>query len=79
MTAIQLVEYDPSWPALFEREKGRLLELIGDLVDVIHHIGSTSVVGLCAKPKIDIDAVLRDDSMIADAVERVKSLADLSW
>jgi GrpB-like predicted nucleotidyltransferase (UPF0157 family) len=79
MGAIKVVEYDPAWPGLFDEEKSRILELIGDMVDQIHHVGSTSVVGLCAKPKIDIDAVLRSDSMVAYAVERVKSLEKFTF
>lgn len=79
MSAIKVVEYDPAWPGLFAAEKSRILELIGDMVEDIHHVGSTSVVGLCAKPKIDIDAVVRSDAMIADAVERVKSLANFNF
>ena len=46
--------------------------MIGELVAAIHHIGSTAVEGLCAKPKIDIHAVLRNDALIPDAIERVK-------
>jgi GrpB-like predicted nucleotidyltransferase (UPF0157 family) len=79
MRAIKVVEYDPAWPGLFDEEKSRISELIGDMVDDIHHVGSTSVCGLCAKPKIDIDAVLRGDAMIADALERVKSLANFTF
>ena len=30
--------------------------MIGDMVESIHHIGSTSIVGFCARPKIDIHA-----------------------
>jgi GrpB-like predicted nucleotidyltransferase (UPF0157 family) len=76
MSAIKVVDYDPAWPGLFEEEKSRLLEVIGDIAEDVHHVGSTSVVGLCAKPKIDIDAVLRGNPIVAEAIERVKSLAD---
>jgi GrpB-like predicted nucleotidyltransferase (UPF0157 family) len=72
MSAIKVVDYDPAWPALFEAQKRTILSIIGDLVDDIHHIGSTSVEGLCAKPKIDIHAVLLSDDLIPEAIERVK-------
>lgn len=52
---VRLVPYDPSWPAEFEQERARLAEAIGDrVVDGIHHVGSTAVPGLEAKPTIDI-------------------------
>jgi GrpB-like predicted nucleotidyltransferase (UPF0157 family) len=79
MGAIQVVEYDPAWPGLFEREKTRLLAVLGGMTQGIHHVGSTSIVGLAAKPKIDIDSVLQDEVMIAEAVERLRSLPDLTF
>ncbi len=46
--------YDPAWPAAFEREAERLRALLGDALVAIHHVGSTSVPGLAAKPIIDL-------------------------
>ena len=51
---ILLADYDPSWPALYEREAGRIRSLLGDRVRLLEHAGSTSVAGLAAKPIIDI-------------------------
>jgi GrpB-like predicted nucleotidyltransferase (UPF0157 family) len=52
---IQLVPPDPSWPSRFELERTVLAAAIGDWVEGdIHHIGSTAVPGLEAKPIIDI-------------------------
>jgi GrpB-like predicted nucleotidyltransferase (UPF0157 family) len=52
---VRIVPYDPRWPARFEREATLLQEAIGPwIVDRIHHIGSTAVPGLDAKPVIDI-------------------------
>ncbi len=51
---IQIVDYDPTWPELFEREAGRIRSALGERAMVIEHVGSTSVPGLAAKPRIDI-------------------------
>lgn len=72
MKPIRVVDYDPSWPEIFESQKHGIAMLIGDLVTEIHHIGSTSVPGLAAKPKIDIDAVLRSEELIPEAIERIR-------
>ena len=50
----RIVDYDHVWPAAFEREKRLILS--SGLVDesAVVHIGSTSVSGLGAKPKVDI-------------------------
>jgi len=50
---IVLKEYDKRWPTLFKQEKNRLLSLFGSPL-VIEHIGSTAIIGLSAKPTIDI-------------------------
>jgi GrpB-like predicted nucleotidyltransferase (UPF0157 family) len=57
---IQVVEYDDGWPADFEHVGERITEALGDRVREIHHVGSTSVPGLPAKPVIDIDLVVAD-------------------
>lgn len=52
---------DPSWPARFEQEREALEEAIGQWVEGgIHHVGSTAVPGLEAKPIIDILVGVRD-------------------
>jgi GrpB-like predicted nucleotidyltransferase (UPF0157 family)/GNAT superfamily N-acetyltransferase len=52
---IRIVPYDPRWPNLFERERLALTAAIGPwAIGGIHHVGSTSVAGLDAKPVIDI-------------------------
>jgi GrpB-like predicted nucleotidyltransferase (UPF0157 family) len=51
---ITFVEYDPAWPALFEREEARIRSILGDRVVRFEHTGSTSVPGLAAKPVIDM-------------------------
>lgn len=51
---IVVVEYNPKWEDLFNSEKMALQDMLGESVSGIHHIGSTSIKGLAAKPVIDI-------------------------
>ena len=60
--AVVLVEYDPNWPQRFEFEKERIEAALAGHALFIEHIGSTSVVGLVAKPIIDICLVVEDSS-----------------
>lgn len=57
---IVIVPYDPSWPAAFEAEAGRLRQALGPLALRIDHVGSTAVPGLAAKPVIDIQISVKD-------------------
>jgi len=66
---VELVEYAPAWPVLYEAERERLEPLLDALE--IHHIGSTAVPGLLAKPIIDIVAFVDDlDAPVVALVEK---------
>jgi len=60
--AVVLVEYDPTWPRRFEFERQRIEAALGGRALSVEHIGSTSVVGLVAKPIIDICVVVEDSA-----------------
>jgi GrpB-like predicted nucleotidyltransferase (UPF0157 family) len=51
---LEVVPYDPGWPAAFEAEAVRFRTALGTLALRIDHHGSTSIPGLGAKPIIDI-------------------------
>jgi GrpB-like predicted nucleotidyltransferase (UPF0157 family) len=62
--AQQIVEYDPKWPIDFEFEAQRLGRALGMLAAGIEHIGSTAVPGLPAKPIINIQIIVRDETAV---------------
>lgn len=51
---IDVVSYDPKWVKHFELESKAIKDMLGNIAVDIHHIGSTAVPGLAAKPVIDI-------------------------
>lgn len=51
---VTLTPYRPEWEQLFQVEKERVKQALGDLAVNIHHVGSTAVPGLSAKPVIDL-------------------------
>jgi GrpB-like predicted nucleotidyltransferase (UPF0157 family) len=59
---IVLVDYDPEWPRLFEREAARLRDILGARALRIEHTGSTSVPGLAAKPIADMLLLVADSA-----------------
>ena len=59
---VELVEYDPDWPRLYEREAARIRAALGDAVVQLEHTGSTAVPGLVAKPRIDMLLVVPDSA-----------------
>lgn len=69
---VTLRDYDPGWPALYEREAERIRTALGDRVIRLEHVGSTSVPGLCAKPCIDILLVVADSGDEAEYLPRLE-------
>ena len=73
---VLVVPYDTAWPAVFERLRARLAPVLGELAAGIEHVGSTAVLGLEARPIVDIDVVLR---RIEDLDEAAARLAPLGY
>ncbi len=65
---IELRAYDDEWPRLYAREAIRAVDVLGDRVLRLEHVGSTSVPGLAAKPIIDMLLVVADSSAEQDYV-----------
>lgn len=72
-------EYSPDWPAAFLREAETLRALLGDALTEIHHIGSTSVPGLAAKPVIDLMPLTADIARIAACTGRMQAAGYRAW
>jgi GrpB-like predicted nucleotidyltransferase (UPF0157 family) len=77
---IRIVPYDPAWPDEFEAEKARLEPILAPwLAGEIHHVGSTSVPGLAAKPVIDILAEVRSLEESRGAIEPLHEELSYWW
>jgi GrpB-like predicted nucleotidyltransferase (UPF0157 family) len=70
---IIVVDYDPGWPAEFERLRTRAADAVGELAVAIEHVGSTAVPGLAAKPVIDLDVVVEPVD-VGGAIERLEAV-----
>jgi GrpB-like predicted nucleotidyltransferase (UPF0157 family)/RimJ/RimL family protein N-acetyltransferase len=71
---VEVVTYDPQWTTRFRVEADRLRTLFGPEALAIHHIGSTAVPGITAKPIIDILLEVRDIDRIDDYNGRMRAL-----
>lgn len=76
MRKVEVVAYDETWPGSFDTEADEIRNLLGNHCMAIHHIGSTAVRGLAAKPVIDMLAVVDE----IEAAERsAKELQQLGY
>jgi len=54
MRKVEVVPHDPRWQELFVIESRRVMEVLGPNAIAIHHIGSTAIPSIYAKPIIDL-------------------------
>lgn len=54
MTKVEVVPHDPRWRDSFQAEATQIAAALGAHVVAIHHIGSTAIPGIHAKPVIDL-------------------------
>ena len=68
---VRVVPYDPQWKTEFEKIRAMIQSYIGDYLETIEHVGSTSVEGLGTKPVIDLDAVLKHKEDLPKVIEQL--------
>ena len=71
---VLVVDYDPSWPDLFETLRRPVWAAVRDVALAIEHVGSTAVPGLAAKPVSDMDVVVASSNSMSEAIEKLATL-----
>ena len=69
-----IAEYDPEWRSLFLEVGRNIREALGDIADRIDHVGSTSIVGLNAKPIIDIQISISNFEDVSQYKNKLESI-----
>jgi GrpB-like predicted nucleotidyltransferase (UPF0157 family) len=67
-----VVAYDPGWVKEFQELSMALSAVLGKLAVGIHHVGSTSIPGMMAKPVLDIDVELAPRIDVGDATKALE-------
>lgn len=72
--AVRLLPHDPDWANQADREARRIIGAAAPHISEVHHIGSTSIPGIAAKPIIDLMAVGPDLPAIEAARDELEML-----
>ena len=75
---IRIEDYTPDWVTRFQEEQENISGALAFLNPSIEHIGSTSVPGLSAKPKIDILVGLEKEQDLEHAIRPMQA-ADYTY
>ena len=60
MSLVEIASYDPDWIRRYKEAAQGIGDALGPSMVAIHHIGSTAVPGMVAKPVLDIMPVVQD-------------------
>ncbi|GKU77403.1 GrpB family protein [Paenibacillus sp. L3-i20] len=74
--SVIIEEYNKAWAVMYKQEKELILELLGEKVKAIEHIGSTSIYGLDAKPIIDFMVGVNE---LVEAEQFIEPLAGIGY
>ena len=71
---VVVLPYDPRWALDFQIIRDLIREALGPLALGVEHVGSTSVRGLSAKPIIDLDVIIRDNTLLNDVIAALRKI-----
>lgn len=60
MMRVEVVPHNPRWREAFEAEAKQVADALGENVVAVHHVGSTAIPDIYAKPVIDLLVEVRD-------------------
>jgi GrpB-like predicted nucleotidyltransferase (UPF0157 family) len=71
---VEVVPHDRNWQNIFESESSKLAVAFDNNAIAIHHIGSTSIATICAKPIIDILVEVKDIEKVDNRNPEISAL-----
>ncbi|HET9337135.1 MAG TPA: GrpB family protein [Sphingomicrobium sp.] len=72
--AVRLLPHDPIWAEQASQEEARILAAVWPAIIEMHHVGSTAIPGIAAKPIIDLVGVTRDLETLERARPQIEGL-----
>ena len=57
---LEVVSYNSNWKGMYKEESEKIKNILSDIIIDIHHIGSTAIPGIKAKPVIDMLVEVKD-------------------
>jgi GrpB-like predicted nucleotidyltransferase (UPF0157 family) len=76
---VELHPHDPAWIEAAQREAARLQAAVGPAIIAVHHIGSTAIPGIRAKPILDLMPVVRRIAEFDEARPTIEGLGYTWW
>jgi GrpB-like predicted nucleotidyltransferase (UPF0157 family) len=78
-TDVEVMSYDPRWPLFFGIEAEIIRNRLGALAIAVHHIGSTSIPGMPAKPLVDIAVSVDPEALPARLADYILAMESIGY
>lgn len=75
MRKVEVVEHNREWQNLFAMESQCVAKALGQNIVAIHHIGSTAIPNIYAKPIIDLLVEVKDINQVDQQNSRLESIS----
>ena len=76
---IEVLPYDPNWPTHFMQEADEIKSIFTTNFSAIHHIGSTAIINMPAKPTIDILLEVHDILLVDHCNYAMQKIGYEAW
>ena len=76
---IEVLPYDANWVKQFEAEAARIQPIFAENFVAVHHVGSTAIPGMSAKPTIDMILEVRDITLVDNCNNKMAKLGYEAW
>ena len=71
---VGVVSYNPNWKKMYKEESEKIKNILNDIIVDIHHIGSTAIPGIKAKPVIDVLVEVKNIEAVDQYNHKVEEL-----
>jgi GrpB-like predicted nucleotidyltransferase (UPF0157 family) len=71
---VGVVSYNSNWKKMYKEESEKIKNVLSDIIIDIHHVGSTAIPGIKAKPVIDILVEVKDIEAVDRYNHKMKDL-----
>jgi GrpB-like predicted nucleotidyltransferase (UPF0157 family) len=78
-TAVEVVAYDPAWPGIYEAESAAIRRTLGPYAVAVHHVGSTAIAGMPAKPIVDMAVAAKPDALRLNLPECIGAMRAIGY
>jgi GrpB-like predicted nucleotidyltransferase (UPF0157 family) len=77
--AVEVGAYDPAWPGIYKAESTAIRQALGRYAVAVHHVGSTAIPGMPAKPIVDVAVAVEPNALRSNLPECIGAMRAIGY